>query len=637
MTAGGAISADPSAVTQTMRAALARHCDALAARIAAQGTPGPLARETALGSALETISALYRLSPLETDLLCLAAGPDLHAGLAEAVAGATGGARADVSLALALLGPAAWTALCPAAPLRRHRLVAIEGSGPMLRRGLACDERVLHFLTGLNYLDARLEGLVHPLPPPEMSASAGPGETAEAIALAWGAEGPLPVLMLAGTDAAAIRTAMAAAAAQLGLALYRVAGSDIPPDWAERHSLALYLDREMAFSDGATLIETGETGAGAAKALADLLTGPTALASPDPEPPERVPRLRIEIPAPDIVERRHLWRAVLGTPRTEALGPALDRLVGQFGLDLTGIRAAADLVGPGTPPEALAPALWHAARIQGRRRLDGLAQRIESRASWDDLVLPEPLITQLKDLAAHVRQSWRVSEAWGWAAKSPRGLGAAALFAGASGTGKTLAAEVIAGTLGLDLYRIDLSQVVSKFIGETEKNLARVFSAAEQSGAILLFDEADALFGKRSEVKDSHDRYANIEVSYLLQRMESYRGLAVLTTNQKGALDQAFLRRLRFVVNFPFPDAEARAAIWARIFPAATPTSGLDPARLARLNLAGGAIRSVALNASYLAAETGGPVTMGHVLAALEREYAKLEKPFSLAERRALE
>jgi hypothetical protein len=370
---------------------------------------------------------------------------------------------------------------------------------------------------------------------------------------------------------------MAAACARLRLTPCRIAAADLPADWAERHALALHLDRELAFSDGALLIETGGGGTSAARALADMLSGPTALAGPDPEPPDRAPRLRIETPAPGIAERRDLWRAALGTPRAEALGPALDRLAVQFGLDLTGVRAAADLVAPATPPEAMAPALWQAARVQGRRSLDGLAQRIDSRAGWDDLVLPAPLVAQLRDLSAHVRQSWRVGEAWGWASKSPRGLGAAALFTGASGTGKTLAAEVIAGELGLDLYRIDLSQVVSKYIGETEKNLARVFTAAEESGAILLFDEADALFGKRSEVKDSHDRYANIEVSYLLQRMESYRGLAILTTNQKGALDQAFLRRLRFVVTFPFPDVEARAAIWAHIFPTATPTSGLDP------------------------------------------------------------
>jgi SpoVK/Ycf46/Vps4 family AAA+-type ATPase len=203
---------------------------------------------------------------------------------------------------------------------------------------------------------------------------------------------------------------------------------------------------------------------------------------------------------------------------------------------------------------------------------------------------------------------------------------------GPSGTGKTLATEVLADELRLDLYRIDLAAVVSKYIGETEKNLRRVFDAAEESGAILLFDEADALFGKRSEVKDSHDRYANIEVSYLLQRMEAYRGLAILTTNMKSALDSAFLRRIRFVVQFPFPDAAQRAAIWQRIFPAATPTAGLDVGKLARLNLAGGNIRNIALNAAFLAADEGAAVGMAHVLRAARSEYSKLEKPMAQSE-----
>jgi SpoVK/Ycf46/Vps4 family AAA+-type ATPase len=191
---------------------------------------------------------------------------------------------------------------------------------------------------------------------------------------------------------------------------------------------------------------------------------------------------------------------------------------------------------------------------------------------------------------------------------------------------------VLANELSLDLYRIDLSQVVSKYIGETEKNLRRVFDAAEEGGAILLFDEADALFGKRSEVKDSHDRYANIEVSYLLQRMEDYRGLAILTTNMKSALDTAFLRRIRFIVQFPFPDAAQRAEIWRRIFPRETPTEGLDMNRLARLNVTGGNIRNIALNAAFLAADAGEPVRMCHLLRAARSEYAKLEKPLTESE-----
>jgi SpoVK/Ycf46/Vps4 family AAA+-type ATPase len=208
------------------------------------------------------------------------------------------------------------------------------------------------------------------------------------------------------------------------------------------------------------------------------------------------------------------------------------------------------------------------------------------------------------------------------------------LFAGESGTGKTMAAEVLANDLHLDLYRIDLASVVSKYIGETEKNLGRVFDAAEDSGAILLFDEADALFGKRSEVKDSHDRYANIEVSYLLQRMEVYRGLAILTTNMKSALDGAFQRRLRFVVQFPFPDQQEREAIWRGIFPPVTPIDGVDYAKLAKLNVSGGNIRNIALNAAFLAADDGSAIAMKHLLQAAHGEAAKRDRPLSDAETR---
>ena len=208
----------------------------------------------------------------------------------------------------------------------------------------------------------------------------------------------------------------------------------------------------------------------------------------------------------------------------------------------------------------------------------------------------------------------------------------AALFNGDSGTGKTFAAEVVAGELGLDLYRVDLSRVVSKYIGETEKNLSRVFDAADEGSAVLLFDEADAIFGRRSEVRDSHDRYANIEVSYLLQRMESYRGIAVLTTNLKSAIDTAFLRRLRFVVNFPFPDASLRAQIWQRVFPASTPTAGLRTAQLSQLSITGGSIHNIALHAAFIAADETRAVTMTDVLAGARIEYDKLRRSLTPAE-----
>jgi SpoVK/Ycf46/Vps4 family AAA+-type ATPase len=255
--------------------------------------------------------------------------------------------------------------------------------------------------------------------------------------------------------------------------------------------------------------------------------------------------------------------------------------------------------------------------------LADLGQRIVPSAVWDDLVLPAETEAALREVAGAARARATV-EGWGFARHGGRGEGLAVLLAGPSGTGKTLAAEVLAGTLALDLWRIDLSGVVSKWIGETEKNLRRAFDAAEAGGAVLFFDEADALFGKRTEVRDAHDRYANVEIAYLLQRMESYRGLSILATNLRANVDQAFLRRLRFVIDLPFPDEAARRAIWQRHIPPRAPVDGIDLDALARLDLPGGAIRNVALNAAAAAAAANAPIRMGHLVAAARREFAKL-------------
>jgi vesicle-fusing ATPase len=453
----------------------------------------------------------------------------------------------------------------------------------------------------------------------------------------WQADsaGTWPVLQLCGAGRDGKRAIAEALAATQGQRIFRVDRADIPRGAYERLSLARLCDRELALSNGMLLIEGdggGDEEERAAALFADLLLGPILVSARDPLPLDRR-RLRADMPPQTPLQRRTVWARALGG-RAAALGPALDRLAEQFALDGRGVRAAAEMAddplarGRGDP----ASRLWDAARAQARRRLDDLAERIEGGVGWDDLVLPPDRIGQLKDIAVHVRRAHQVHEQWGWSGRGNRGLGVTALFVGGSGTGKTMAAEVLAAELRLDLYRIDLSQVVSKYIGETEKNLRRIFEAAEASGAILLFDEADALFGKRSEVKDSHDRYANVEVSYLLQRMEAYRGLAVLTTNLKSALDSAFMRRLRFVVDFPFPDVELRGEIWRRIFPKGTPVAGLEPARLARLAIAGGAIRTIAINAAFLAAEEGTAVDPRHVMAAARREYAKLEKPITAAE-----
>ncbi|HNP73667.1 MAG TPA: ATP-binding protein, partial [Kouleothrix sp.] len=400
-------------------------------------------------------------------------------------------------------------------------------------------------------------------------------------------------------------------------------------------ALARLWEREAALAGLALLVECPDRDAdqaklGVVRGLAEQVSGALIVAGTERLDGVDRPSVVLEVARLTAAEQRAIWRAALGATAAQLNGQ-LDQIAAQFSLGPSAIGAAVRQVGD-DPGSDLGAALWDACRSQARPRLDDLAQRIESAAAWDDLVLPEAQLEMLRGVLAHVRQRATVYERWGFARRGGRGLGITALFAGPSGTGKTLAAEVLANELRLDLYRVDLSQVVSKYIGETEKNLRRVFDAAEGGGAVLLFDEADALFGKRSEVKDSHDRYANVEVSYLLQRMEAYRGLALLTTNMKQAIDAAFLRRIRFVVTFPFPDTAQRAEIWRRVFPPGVPTAGLSAEKLACLSLAGGNIANIALGAAVLAADAGAPVGMAHVLAAARAEYAKLDRTLTEAE-----
>ncbi|MEO3872715.1 ATP-binding protein [Nonomuraea sp. B12E4] len=268
------------------------------------------------------------------------------------------------------------------------------------------------------------------------------------------------------------------------------------------------------------------------------------------------------------------------------------------------------------------------------RVLTRLAQRVLPRHGWDDLVLPADTVDQLRELCSHVRHRDQVLDAWGFGTAASPGRGVTALFSGPSGTGKTSAAEIVAADLGLDLYRIDLSAVVSKYIGETEKNLGRIFDAAEESGAVLFFDECDALYGKRSEVRDSHDRYANIETAFLLQRMDVYDGVAILASNLRQNMDDAFTRRLRFVIDFPVPTRAERLRIWHRHLPAkAAVEPGIDLESYAeRFKLTGGNIRNIVLSAAYQAAAEGCPIGDRHLLHATRREHQKLGRPMNGAQ-----
>jgi hypothetical protein len=586
-------------------------------------------------AAIDTLTNVFDLSLFERALLLLCAGVELDSHLAATCArihGHDGRRHVTFGLALSSLPDPHWSALAPVGPLRRWRLIDVESGLRLVDSPLRIDERILHFIAGINLLDARLRPLLTPCDTPALMAAAH-SALADRLALAWAqsATGPF-VIHLGGDDAAGQEDVAAVIAERVGLRLFAMRSDEMPTSVSDLDALATLLEREMRLLGGAILVDCGDAVAGAAvRSLAERLRSPLLIAARDPL---RLRRrvLSVAVDKPQPLEQKRLWIAALGD-RVASLNGSLDALSAQFRLSARAIASIAEGNGDDadTSPESR---LWQACRVSGRARLDDLADRIMPMAAWDDLVLPDAALATLRQIAAHVRQRVRVHEEWGFAGRGRRGAGISALFCGESGTGKTLAAEVLAHDLGLDLYRIDLSSVVSKYIGETEKNLKRVFDAAEDSGSILLFDEADALFGKRSEVKDSHDRYANIEISYLLQRMEAYRGLAILTTNMKTALDRAFQRRLRFIVTFPFPDSELREAIWRRVFPAAAPLAAIDYRRLARLNLPGGNIRNIALHAAFLAADSRVPVGMGHLLAAAHAESAKLERPLSEAETR---
>ena len=593
---------------------------------------------------LDALVTCFSLSSFERDIVLLAAAAELEPTAAARCAAASGDpARTypTFSLALAALTEPHWSALTPVAPLRRWRLVELEDDTRLTTTRLRLDERILHFLAGSPYLDARLHGLLRRAPAPQ-ALPASYDRAASRVAAGWAESRPDAPLRveLVGADQRSRTDIAAAAAHRSGLGLYAMAADDVPTDAAERDRLARLWQREAILLPAALLLETGETGdmdheqAAATDAFIASAAVPLVVSSLDPRQTGQPRGERVTVPRLGDEERYGLWAdAFADVPEVEEAH--LRSLVAQFQLPPHVIRSAAASVRRDLPDEDELDATelaWRAGLTEARIGLDELGRRIEPEAAWGDLVLAERQLRVLREIVAHVRRRGTVYQEWGFAETLRRGLGVTALFAGGSGTGKTLAAEVMAKELGLDLFIIDLSQVVSKYIGETEKNLRKVFDAAERGGALLLFDEADALFGKRSEVKDSHDRYANLEVSYLLMRMEAYRGLAILTTNMKKALDPAFMRRIRFVVDFPFPGETERAEIWRRVLPAQAPMKDIDAERLAQLTVAGGSIRNIALSGAFLAAEEGDRLQMRHMLAAARTEYLKLDRSLTHSE-----
>jgi hypothetical protein len=593
-----------------------------------------------LPTTLTTLSQQLGLTAFEQKTLLLCAAPEFAPGLMEWYARAQGNPDLlypTFALALTLFEDANWESLSPERPLRAWRLLEINHTAtqPLTISPLRVDERIVNYLKGLNRLDHRLRPFLLPMTADEQRVGLPPSQQKLVDqALASLNQTSLPLIQLVGIDSISKHLIARQIAARCGIQLYSIVASLIPAAARDLEDFARLWQRESLLLPLALYLDAS-----------DLESE-----SPSAELPQRIRQFLYRSGGLFFLDTRDVWYS-LGrsscaldvrkpTPAEQitawnaALPADLDhlptRLAAQFNLNLVSIHDIVDeaLNSPQIDREQpLAARVWQTCLAHTRPRLDMLAQHILPKATWHDIVLPPEQLRFLRHIADQVDERSRVYEEWGFRKRSSRGLGITVLFSGESGTGKTMAAEILANHLRLNLYRIDLSAVVSKYIGETEKNLRRLFDAAEDGGAVLFFDEADALFGKRSEVRDSHDRYANIEVNYLLQRLEAYQGLAILATNLKSGLDDAFTRRLRFTVIFPKPDEAYRRQIWQKIFPAETPVRDLDHDYLAKtFKLSGGSIYNIALNAAFIAATVGTPVMMPHVLEAVRIELSKDER-----------
>ncbi len=614
----------------------------------------------ALVPRLDQLARIFGLDAFEQEtlLICLAPEIDrryerLYAYLQDDVSRR----RPTGDLLLRLLSPglearvADRQRLTPSGRLLSEGLLVLAdetaASWPLLSRPLRVDDRVVEFLLGSDQLDARLVGFGKLFQPDDsVEASALPDDLLSSIQrlleMPSDSPSPGPVIYLHGRSGAAKRAALRGACRAADRPLLLVDLDALLSAGRATSALPLAarearLQRAVLGLDRVDRLLADDPEVQAARnVLRTLLTerrAPTFLIGETRWEPAAwlptVPAMRVEMPMLAPSARIKIWRERLDgrLPPEE-----IDEVAARFRLDAEAIQAvesAARLHATWRGDNRIAPDdVRAAARALAAPPLAGLARRLDLRYGWDDIVLPPDGLAQLREITARARHQSIVLEEWGFGRKHARRLGLTALFAGQPGTGKTMAAEIIAGSLGLELYRIDLAAVVSKYIGETEKNLEQVFRAADHGDAVLLFDEADALFGKRSEVRDAHDRYANVEVAYLLQRLEAYDGLAILTTNMRGSMDEAFIRRLDFVLEFPMPEESERLAIWRRALPREAPIdSDVDLPFLARkFRLAGGHIRNIALAAAFLAAAQHRPIGMKHLVHATRREYQKLGK-----------
>ncbi|BBB29399.1 ATP-binding protein [Neptunomonas japonica] len=590
--------------------------------------------------AMVLLSQALGLSRFDTQVLALCTAMELDTRIGELCAKAQNDrnkTHPTFALAFTLFDDPDWNVLTPQAPLRYWRLLEINqpGTQPLTTAALGADERIVNYIKGLSYLDDRLSPLLdsmdsqlnadYALP---LSQQQQVDKVVAVLQASFGSQ-KIPVIELLGHDSASKRLVAESVSSALDVNLFSINLQSLPSNNGDFETFRRLWERESYLMPLALYLYVSNSSDSEKHLLQRFLEHNKGITFVSIEGSRGVGferHVSIDISKPTAQEQQQLWSNAL----QQSNSGHSQRLAEQFSFSQHDIYSLAHtaLQRCKESETALNGELWGVCRVSARAGMEKLAQRIDSKATWNQLVLPQEQTELLRQIVGQVAYRNHVYEGWGFREQMNRGLGINALFVGESGTGKTMAAEVIANELELDLYRVDLSSVVSKYIGETEKNLRKLFDAAEDSGAILFVDEADALFGKRTEVKDSHDRYANIEINYLLQRMESYRGLAILASNMRSALDKAFVRRLRFIVDFPFPAIEQRADIWKRVFPAQTPIDGtLDYQHLAKLSLTGGNIHNVAINAAFLAAQQNTQISMPLVLSAARSEYKKLERP----------
>lgn len=571
-----------------------------------------------LPPAYEVMAHVFKLSDFEKSLILLVAAAEIDP-VVQQVLYQAGQKKITFSLAFQLFDGAHWNAIGPQSALRYWRILSLEKNDFISQAALRLDERIIHAFLGIAAPDERLMPYIYSYGG-DITLSKSQYDnlgTVPAATAHVNFHGPNQ------KDKPALAKALAQKRYDR---LYCMNLSSLPRSVGDRHMLAIIWQREVLLSQASLYIDAHEGEHG--EILHDLraflghVKGRVYIGSHEPLP-DFIPTFHLAVSKPLRAEQKGLWLEAL-SHKADGVANDLPCLIDNFDFGAGDIGEVSEIY------KVCNDESLHAiCKKQSRPSLDTLAQRIEVRANWDDLILPETKKRVLMDVERHVKQRSTVLNEWGFDKISTRGLGISTLLTGPSGTGKTLAAEILANALDLDLYKVDLSSTVSKYIGETEKNLRRVFDAAENGGVLLLFDEADALFGKRTDVQDSHDRHANIEVSYLLQRMEQYSGLVILTTNFKSAMDKAFMRRINYCVQFSFPDFEQRKAVWANVFPDGAKTKGLAFEKLASLNVTPGHIRNMALYASFVAADEGVPVQMKHLLYAAQAEYMKLEKTLS--------